>query len=184
MDKQPQLHYKVTEAELDDMADKLGSYDLAFGYYGATPDDVEPTEPIAEQETEPELAPIAVELGERAVALENIMAYLNKANQVKGSRAQLENGGGRMTQRYGSNAPEVQRGAERNRDELLAGFRAGIATLAASEALRASGYDNDDVDLEERAVQAAINRRFGVGQTDSGDRAKAVREAKRVLPEA
>lgn len=125
--------------------------------------------------------PIAVDLGERAVALEAIMAYLNKANQVRGSRVQLDNGGGKLKKQYGEeHARVVQHGAQQNRDQLIAGFREGISTLAAEDALRASGMDEADVEVQVLSLQAAINRRFGVGNANAAERAKAVSQAKKL----
>jgi len=123
--------------------------------------------------------PIAVDLGERAVALSNIMEYLNKANQVRGSRMQLEKGGGTMKKQYGEHAKMVQQGAEKSRDELRAGFYRGIETLIAADALRANGMHEADVEVEHTSLQASINRRFGVGKAYAKDRQKAVDRAKK-----
>jgi hypothetical protein len=123
--------------------------------------------------------PIAVPLDDRAVALEGIMTYLNKANQVHGGRKQLAAGGGKLRERYGPHAVDVQRRAERNRDELLGLFRSGISVLIAEDALRASGMDEADIDLERITLQAALNREFGVGHANADDRARVVSRAKK-----
>lgn len=123
--------------------------------------------------------PIAVDLGERALALEAIMAYLNKANRVRGSRAQLENGRGELKKRYGRHAEAIQQGAEKTRDQLHQESRRGISTLIAEDALRANGMDEADIEVQRISLQAAINRRFGVGRAFAADRAKAVHRAKK-----
>ena len=138
--------------------------------------------PRAEQtirlETEPDV-PIAVDLGARAVALEGIMAYLNKANQVRGGRIQLRHGGGKLKKQYGEHAHAVQQGAERSRDELRELFHQGIGTLIAEDALRANGMDEADIEVEHISLQAALNRRFGPGRAYATERAKVVAQAKR-----
>jgi uncharacterized membrane protein YccC len=122
--------------------------------------------------------PIAVRLDARAVALEGIMAYLNKASQVRGSSKQLH-GNGKLRLQYGQHAAEVQKGAERSRDELLAVFNEGMRTLVAEEALRANGVDEADIEVERISLQANLNRQFGIGHANAGERAKVVRKAKR-----
>lgn len=133
---------------------------------------------IIELDGAPEV-PIAVNLGERALALDGIMTYLNKASQVRGSATVLGHGGGKFSERYGRRAGEVQRGAERNRDELLASFRQGIRVLIAEDALRANGMDEGDIDLERVTMQSGLNREFGVGKADAKKRAVVVRAAKK-----
>ena len=123
--------------------------------------------------------PIAVNLGERAMALAAIMEYLNKANQVRGSRRQLEHGGGAMKKRYGDHAKTVQRGAEKNRDELREGFKSGINTLIAADALRANGVDEADVEVAHISMQAALNREFGTGKAYARDRHAVVTRAEK-----
>jgi hypothetical protein len=123
--------------------------------------------------------PVAVRLDDRAVALEGIMTYLNKANQVRGGRKQMAAGGGKLRERYGLHAIDVQRGAERSRDELIGLFRSGISTLIAEEALRAGGMDEADIEIERVSLQAALNRQFGVGRARAEDRARVVRQAKK-----
>jgi hypothetical protein len=124
--------------------------------------------------------PVAVDLGARAIALADIMAYLNTANRVAGSRKQI-GGKGKMTLRYGERAADIQAGAERNRDGLRSGFQSGIGTLAAVDALRANGMDEADIEVERVSLQAAINRQFGVGKANAADRAKVVRKAKKAV---
>lgn len=124
-------------------------------------------------------APIAVDLGARAMALEGIMAYLNRANQVRGGRIQLQHGGGKLKKQYGEHAHVVQQGAERSRDELRDLFRQGISTLIAEDALRANGMDEADIEIEHISLQAALNRHFGAGRAYAADRANVVARAKR-----
>lgn len=121
---------------------------------------------------------VAVNLGDRAIALALAMEYLNKANQVNGSATLIANGGGEFAKRYGHRTGEVQRGAERNRDRLLAGFRRAVEILAATDAMTASGnYDESEIELARIRTQADLNRSFGVGKAHAADRSKAVQTA-------
>jgi hypothetical protein len=130
------------------------------------------------------VAPIAVDLAERAMALAGIMKYLNKANQTAGSRKVQETGGGRFRQSYGAASAEVQKGAEQNRDMLLGKFRQGLRTLSAVEALRANGYDEEDVETQRMKMQIEINKEFGVGKANAAKRntvaKKAVKSAEKI----
>lgn len=121
--------------------------------------------------------PIAVDITERAVALAGIMEYLNKANQTAGSRKVQQTGGGRFRQSYGAAAPEVQKGAERNRDFLLGKFQQGIRTLSAVGALEANGYDEDAVEAQRMRMQVDINKEFGVGNANAAKRNAVAKKA-------
>jgi hypothetical protein len=176
-DSQPT--YKVTESQLDHAVETFGSYDEAYRHLGVTPDEVDfghlpETETVAV-----ELPPIAVNLGERALALADIMEYLNKANKTRGSATLMDNGGGEFRTRYGLAAPDVQHGAEINTTKLIDRFRRGVGVLAATDALRAHGYDEDDIELEYSRMQSDINRNFGVGNAYAKDRHVAVKKAAR-----
>jgi hypothetical protein len=136
-------------------------------------------EHLVDLEVEAPEVPIAVDLGERAMALAAIMDYLNKANQVRGSRIQLENGGGAIKKRYGDHAAMVQLGAEKGRNELRAGFDDGIDTLIAADALRANGIDEADVEVAHISMQAALNREFGAGKAYARNRHAVVARARK-----
>ena len=138
-------------------------------------------EHLVDLEVETPEVPIAVDIGERAMALAAIMEYLNKGNQVRGSRIQVENGCGAMKKHYGDKATMVQQGAEKNRDELREGFSEGIDTLIAADALRANGLDEADVEVAHISMQAALNREFGAGKAYARDRHAVVARAKKAV---
>lgn len=126
-----------------------------------------------------EVPPIAVDLGERAAALAAIMAFLNQSAKTEGARRS----GKAFANRYGASAPEVLRGMDKKRSELRPGFDEAMDTLAAGPALKANGFDDEDIERERLAMQVAINRRFGVGKSDSRDRANAVKTARKAAGE-
>ncbi|HEY5695521.1 MAG TPA: hypothetical protein VIQ80_01670 [Candidatus Saccharimonadales bacterium] len=123
-----------------------------------------------------ELPPIAVDLGERAAALVAIMDYLNYAAKTVGAK----NAGTAFANRYGDRAPTVLRGMDDRRNELRLGFDDALDTLIAGPALRAHGFGDEEIEKLRLAMQAAVNRRFGVGQTNSRNRAAAVSRAKKI----
>lgn len=132
-----------------------------------------------------DVAPIAVGLGERAVALGVIMAYYNQANKVNGMARVVNNHQSGFYRRYGKQSGEVYQAAVGERNRLHQGFQESIAVLAATNVLRSHGEDEADVDVMYRTVQAELNKKFGVGSTaKSRDRKKVVKDARRSLPTA
>lgn len=123
---------------------------------------------------------VFVDIEERALAIEAIVRYLNKASQVRGSKNYIDNGGASMKERYGSSLPNVQRGAEGNRDKLLGGFLQGISVLAATDRMRTAGYDEDIIEDERMAVQMAVNKHIGVGQTGASRRNRIKKNARQL----
>jgi hypothetical protein len=176
--------YKITERQLDEAANKLGSYDSALRFFGVKLKEVKP-EPDEAYETSSlstELekhVPIVVHLGERAVAFAAVMRYLNKKSMIQGSAKLLENGGGDFLRRYGESATDVQRGAEAKTDRLGDNYRRAIDILVAADALRANGYDEEYINQKYLAMQAGLNRKYGVGKTDARERNKLVKLAER-----
>jgi hypothetical protein len=132
---------------------------------------------VVETDPRSDLPPIAVSLAKRAVALASIMEYLNKVSSAKGSKIQAENPDSSFSKRYPDRAAKVQQGAEKNAAELRDGFERGLHTLAATDALSANGYDEEEVERERMLMQIAINRQFGVGNADADIRAAAVKRA-------
>lgn len=144
-----------------------------------TPDEVNFGHPSETDTVALELPPLAVNLSDRALALARIMECLNKANNTHGSATLMDNGGGEFLARYGLAAPDVQQGAEINTTKLIDKFRHSIGVLAATDALRAQGYDEYDIELEYLRMQSDINRNFGVGNAYAKDRHAAVKKAAR-----
>jgi hypothetical protein len=133
-------------------------------------------EPIHD-EFEDELVPVAVSVAERALALQAIAAYFNKANMTAGSKTQTAEGSD-FQRRYKKDAPVVQKGAEKKTRKRIIGFREAIRILSASEAREANGEDEDDVRLWEVTVQRDVNQALGgVGRRAVARRARAVNEA-------
>lgn len=120
----------------------------------------------------------AISLEDRALALEGIMSYLNKANQVNGGRIQLDNGGGRLREAYEDHAQDVQTGAEVNRDRLRPSFSQGIMMLAGVEQMRALGFDEDVIERERMRMQIEMNRKLGVGNAYAPARHKVAKTAR------
>ena len=126
-----------------------------------------------------EVPPLAVDLGERATALAAIMTYLNYAAKTEGAKR----AGASFVNRYGERSPSVLRAMDAKRSDLRAGFDLGLDTLIAGEALRARNVDPEEIEAERLAMQAAINRRFGVNKSNAHDRAEVVSAAKSTIPQ-
>jgi len=135
------------------------------------------SEHISTSETLTDVPPLAVDLGERATALAAIMEYLNQSAKTRGAKR----AGKAFNKRYGERSLEVLRGMDARRRGLRLGFDEGLDTLIAGRALRARGVDEEEIGQQRLAMQAAINRRFGVGRTDGHDRAEVVHAAQRVV---
>lgn len=129
---------------------------------------------------QPDEIPIAVNLGDRALALEAIMAYYNQASRVGGMASVINNSRSSFYSRYGEKREDVYQRAKARQSLLHEGFQTGIATLGATGALAANEYDEADIDLEYRRVQSQLNRELGVGSgATAKDRKKIVEAAKR-----
>lgn len=177
--ERPRRDYKVTERELDAAAEIHGSYDEAYRHLGVTPDEVEfesaPFEAVA---AEPELPPIVVSLADRALALTDIMAYFNKANQLQGY-VKHKTGQGIRNGRPVTDSAALERNVRGSLRRMRPKFDEGLATLVAADALRAHGYDEAAIDLAQRAMQAQLNRAYGPGNAYAQDRAALVKKATR-----
>jgi hypothetical protein len=122
----------------------------------------EPLAGLAELEAiELQGVPIAVHLGDRALALETIMSFYNVDKRVAGSAKAVTNYSSRFCRLYGKAANDVQQGAERNRRELLPGFHRAVEILAATDAMRANGYDEADSGLATIVMQHDLNVAYG-----------------------
>jgi hypothetical protein len=140
-------------------------------------------ESLPPQSEREDIMPVAVGLGERAMALEAIMVYYNQANKVNGMAQVVGNHQSGFYRRYGKQSGEVYQAAVEERNRLHQGFQESIAVLAATDVLRSHGEDEADVDITYRTVQAELNKKFGVGSTaKSRDRKKVVKDARRSLP--
>ncbi len=165
--------YIATEDEVDDVCDKLGSYDDAFRALGiSSPNEIHYTATPEIFEDGP-----ALRIDARAIALEGIMKYLNQHYRTKGSRSQLTLKNSAFRNRY-ADPEEVQQAAEQKTRSLRPAFTKGIDILAGGPDLRASDMDDELVERETLATQADINKEFGES-SNSRMRAKAVKTAKR-----
>lgn len=168
MHEKPAREYLVTERQLDAAVETFGSYDEAYRHLGVTPDEVE-FEPVAMPEAaaeRPELPPIAVSLAERAMALEDIMTYLNKSNRLEGFK---KSGG----------SARVARNMRSGVREWRPKFDDGLAVLIAADALRAHGYAEADIEVMRVAMQKDLNDEYGPGRAYASDRAAVVKKANR-----
>lgn len=128
----------------------------------------------------PEQTGLYVDIQARAIALEGITEYLNKANEVYGGKIYTATGGTNMRRRYGEDLDQVLAGAEQNRDNLLPKFRSGIETLTATDALRAYGFDDQRTEKFRSAMENHIERELGVGRADASKRNRVARNARKL----
>lgn len=180
--KSDQPTYKVTESQFDKAVETFGSVDEAYRHLGVTPDEVDfgPPPPAGAPTSNPNtLPPLAVNVVERANALGDIMACLNKGSKTRGSAIQMENPESDFVHRYGHDADRVQEGAEAKTRELLNKFRRAIGVLAAVDVMRAHGYDEDKIQIHYVGVQAEVNKDFGIGNANATDRHRALKRARK-----
>jgi hypothetical protein len=109
------------------------------------------TEKMAEN-VEVLTTPTALHLGERALALEKIMAYYNQAARTAGSAAVAGNPASRFRQRYGEHASAVQKDAEQKTAALVKEFHAAIDVLA-------NDADEDDGTIRV-SIQHDLNKKY------------------------
>ncbi len=124
---------------------------------------------------------IAVSLADRALALEWIMDYFNKANRANGlsHAAVTQPAAADIEQRYGDATPDVVSGASQKVLDRRQLFTRHLETLVGAAALRQSGMDEDEVRLKVTTLQSELNQQFGVGNAYAKDRYRAVRTVRK-----
>lgn len=108
---------------------------------GKTPENIEVLTPTT-----------ALHLGDRALALEKIMAYYNQAARTAGSAAVVGNPASKFRQRYGEHASTVQKNAEQKTTVLVREFHAAIDVLA-------NDADEDDGTIRV-SIQHDLNKKY------------------------
>jgi hypothetical protein len=109
-------------------------------------------------EIEHDQMPVAVELGKRAAALAVIDDFMATGRRIRGSEWALRDQNSRFCRRYGGEAFRVHQNAKRRYDQRVHDFRTAVDVLAATDALRANGQDEEKVWMEHMRMQIEVNR--------------------------
>jgi len=101
---------------------------------------------------------LAVELGQRTMALATIKGYLAVGRRIRGAEWALRDQNSRFSQRYGREAPRVYQNAKRRHNLRVDEFRNAVGVLAAVDVMRANGEDEQEVWEEHMRMQIEVNR--------------------------
>jgi len=102
--------------------------------------------------------PLAVELGQRTIALAVIKDYLATDRRIRGAEWAIRDQNSRFSQRYGVEAPRVYQNARRRHSLGVDAFRHAVDVLAATDAMRLNGKDEQEVWMEYMRIQVEVNR--------------------------
>ena len=125
------------------------------------------------------LPPIAVELGARAIALEQATKRFNQESKLGGLAMIREMNPNQFDQRYKGKANDVFKGALTKLDGLRIDSDEAVSVLTASDAMRAHGYSEQDIQMHESRLRRALSNDLGPGSSNAKERAKAVSKAKK-----
>lgn len=125
------------------------------------------------------LPPIAVELGAKAIALEQIMKRYNQESKLGGLAITRKMNPNQFDRRYKDKADKVHKGALTKLDGLRLDYDEAVSVLTASDAMRAHGYSEQDIQMHESRLRKALSKDLGPGNSNSKERAKAVNKAKK-----
>lgn len=118
----------------------------------------------------------SVSLGERALALADIMNYYNQANKTRGAIASP----GALRQRYGDRGGyEVSTNMKAKSNDLGRVAKRAFETLTAEDEMLAAGFHKEDVDYGKRVLESRMAGTFGVGRAYANERNKVVSKAKK-----
>lgn len=172
------------ENELDDLADKLGSYDLAYRRLGITPPRDEVDISISPA-TEPAESPVrgvmnfveapqgpSVSLEARAEAIAKVFDFYNKSNRARGAVESRYTGFGR----YGSEADEVANRMHGKVETAKTMANTALRTLAATDEMIRSGVPQYEAHSIATSISEDMNRQYGPGNALAPDRAKKLRK--------
>jgi|GEM_PF-5864796 len=106
-----------------------------------------------------EKTPLAVELGQRTIALAIIKDYLAVDRRVRGTEWALRDQNSRFSQRYGREAPRVYQNAKRRHNLRVDEFHNAVDMLAAVDVMRANGEDEQEIWEEHMRMQIEVNKR-------------------------
>ena len=82
-------------------------------------------------------------------------------------------------QRYKGKANDVFKGALTKLDGLRIDSDEAVSVLTASDAMRAHGYSEQDIQMHESRLRRALSNDLGPGNSNAKERAKAVSKAKK-----
>jgi len=160
-------------AFLDDLANELGSSDLAHKELG-----------VRSREVQSE--GVSVELSTAALALDNIMTTYNQLNRTMGARTQAEEReGSDFTARY--NVDGAHEGPEKIIERM--GYKAtrmlmanenDFAALHKTKELIEAGFSTSDAEIAARIAKASLLTTYGPGVAYAKDRAALVQRIKNI----
>lgn len=120
---------------------------------------------------------VSLSLGDRAVALADIMNYYNQANKTRGAKASP----GVMSRRYGDRGSyEVVTNMSAKTNDFSRAAKRAFDTLAAESQMVEAGFDADDMLLARQQLERGMTSKYGPGRAYARDRQKVVRRAQKV----
>ena len=119
----------------------------------------------------------SVSLGERALALADIMNYYNQANKTRGAIASP----GALRQRYGDRGGyEVSTNMKAKSNDLGRVAKRAFETLTAEDEMLAAGFHKEDINYGKQVLVSRMAGEFGPGKAYARDRQRVVRRAQKV----
>lgn len=120
---------------------------------------------------------VSLSLGDRALALAEIMDYYNQANKTRGAKASPN----AMTQRYGNRGSyEVVTNMNAKTNDLLRVANRAFEAITMHDQLVESGFESTDVQADRRVMGQELKREYGPGNAFAEKRAEAVKIAKKI----
>ena len=118
----------------------------------------------------------SVSLGERALALVDIMNYYNQANKTRGAIASP----GALRQRYGDRGSyEVSTNMKAKSNDLGRVAKRAFETLTAEDEMLEAGFHKEDINYGKQVLVSRMAGKFGPGKVYAGERKKVVNKAKK-----
>lgn len=152
---------------LDDMADKVGSYDEARRLLGIETPLYERPEITVHHEG------ASVELGARALATHNIMDTYNQLNKTMGARIVSEQPGNEFNQRY-RHPEEVREHMGDKASKMIHENNDDFDTLNATSDMIKAGFSQESVDQQKAQLKRDMMNRYGPGKAYAPERNKLV----------
>jgi hypothetical protein len=155
---------------LNEMTRTVGSQDQAYLMLGIIP-------PRFERQVEPTRG-AAVELGARALAVNNVMDTYNHLNKTMGARIVSERSDSDFNQRN-SNPSKVIEGMGRKAAGMIHANKDDFDTLNASADMLNAGFSAQVVDRQKRQLTTDMLNAYGPGKAYAADREKVVNKLSR-----